>query len=281
MSIAQTASTLRPGLLVSLKTSVRGNVSYNRVDLENDSDGKTETARWETERKIADAKEHEAALKARSKAVSLVRGVCAKSAFGLLCPESGAAKLDEAIAEGRKITDAFNATATLTRVSVYVIAGRVAPDDVEAVKAINSEIKDLLADMERGLRNCDVKVVREAANKAKNVGMMLSDEAQERVKIAIKTARDSARKIVQAGEQAAQEIDKRAIRKITEMRTAFLDLDEQTEVAKPVEQGRTLDLYVDEPVEDRFHTPEARQEFLDEQKEIATPTVKPRAIEID
>jgi hypothetical protein len=111
--------------------------------------------------------------------------------------------------------------------------------------------------------------------------MMLSDEAQERVKIAIKTARDSARKIVQAGEQAAQEIDKRAIRKITEMRTAFLDLDEQTEVAKPVEQGRTLDLYVDEPVEDRFHTPEARQEFLDEQKEIATPTVKPRAIEID
>jgi hypothetical protein len=241
MSIAQTASTLRPGLLVSLKTSVRGNVSYNRVDLENENDGKTETARWETERKIADAKEHEAALKARSKAVSMIRGVCAKSAFGLLCPENAAEELDAAIAESRKVTDAFNATAKLTRVSVYVIAGRVAPDDVEAVKAINSEIKDLLADMERGLANCDVKVVRDAANKAKNVGMMLSADAQARVQIAIETARASARKIVQAGEQAAQEIDKRAIRKITEMRTAFLDLDEQAEIVAPAQDARNLD----------------------------------------
>jgi hypothetical protein len=241
MSIAQTASTLRPGLLVSLKTSVRGNVSYNRRDLENDNDGKTATAKWETERTIADAKEHEAAQKARSKAVSLVRAVCAKSAFGLLCPENAAEELDEAIADARKITDAFNSKAKLTRVSVYVIAGRVAADDVEAVKSINSEIKDLLADMERGLANCDVKVVRDAANKAKNVGMMLSADAQARVQIAIETARASARKIVSAGEQAAQEIDKRAIRKITEMRTAFLDLDEQAEIATPAQDARNLD----------------------------------------
>jgi len=245
MSIAQTASTLRPGLLVSLKTSVRGNVSYNRRDLENDSDGKVATAKWETERTIADAQEHEAAQKARGKAQSLIRSVCAKSAFGLLCPEGAADELDAAIGEARKVTDAFNATAKLTRVSVYVIAGRVAADDVEAVKAINSEIKDLMADMERGLANCDVKTIRDAAAKAKNVGKMLTPDMQVRVQMAIDTARASARKIVQAGEQAAQEIDKSAIRKITEMRTAFLDLDEQAEVAAPAQAARNIDFETD------------------------------------
>ncbi len=54
------ASTLRPGLLVSVKTSIRGNVTYSTRDLDPDhieSDGSRQ-ARWETERRIADPQEH-------------------------------------------------------------------------------------------------------------------------------------------------------------------------------------------------------------------------------
>ena len=81
-------STLRNGLLVSLKTSVTGNVSYIKRDIETDhvtEDGHL-AAKWETERTIVDPGEHEAAIKVRSKARALVTGVCVASAFGLLCP---------------------------------------------------------------------------------------------------------------------------------------------------------------------------------------------------
>lgn len=241
------SSTLRPGLLVSLKTSVIGNVSYFKTEIEADhqtKDGKRK-AKWETERTIADAEEHEAAAKVRSKASTLIRGVCARSAFGLLCPESASDDLDKVVAQARRLCDDFNTTAKLSRIHLYVIAGRIAPDDVEAVRAINSEVRDLLKDMERGLANLDVKAVRAAANQAKNIGGMLSAEASARIQIAIDAARTSAKKIVQAGETTAAEIDKVSIRKIAEMRTAFLDLDDAKKIEKPTAKGRGVDLTSD------------------------------------
>jgi ElaB/YqjD/DUF883 family membrane-anchored ribosome-binding protein len=235
-------STLRPGLLVSLKSSVSGNMTYRRRDLESkrNKDGSVQT-KWETERVVTDQAEHDAAFIARSTARSTIARICANSAFGLLCPESDADALETAIADARKIADEFNATAKLSRVSLYVITGRIAPDDVEAVRAINSEIRDLLADMETGLKNLDVKAVREAASKAKNIGAMLTPDAQSRIQLAIDAARGAARQMVKAGDQVAFEIDKRTIRTITEQRTAFLDLDPVKEIATPKSDARAVD----------------------------------------
>lgn len=245
-----TVSTLRPGLLVSLKTSVTGNVRYNKEDIERDhktEDGKRK-ATWQTERVIDDPEEHERATKARSKALSLIRNVCVRSAFGLLCAEIDGDKLQRAISEARDIADEFNSTATLTRVKIYIIMGRVAADDVEAVKAINSEITGLMRDMEDGLANLDVDKVRAAANSAKNISQMLSPDAAARVKTAIELARSSARKIAAAGEEAAQEVDRATIRRIEEARTAFLDLDDvETQIAAPIVPTRAVDLIPLEP----------------------------------
>ena len=140
------------------------------------------------------------------------------------------------------MVDDFNRTATLTRVSVYAMVGKIAADDVEAVKAINSEVSDLLGQMQEGLKNLDVKSIRDAANKAKSIGQMLSPTAAARIQLAVEAARSSARKIVKAGEQAAAEIDLRAIRTVTDSRTAFLDLDEVQEIAAPRQDARALDL---------------------------------------
>ena len=251
-------STLRPGLLVSLKTTVSGNVHYSRQTIESEhitDEGEAKSA-WETERTVTDPKEHEAAIKVRSKARSLVSAVCASSAFGLLCPENAEPELESAIAEARRLADAFNAEATLSRISVYVMTGRIAQDDVEAVRAINSEVRDLMADMSKGIETLNVDTVRAAASKAKQLGSMLSPEAEARVQIAIDTARSSARQIVKAGEQASQEIDRRAIRKITEARTAFLDMDEADEIAVPTVEARGIDL---EPEEERRAENEATE----------------------
>lgn len=239
-------NTLRPGLLVSLKTQIKGGVDYRQKTIEaaHNTGGGSEKAVWETERTITDPVEYEAAKIARGKARSIVTAVCSQSAFGLLCPEVNAGVLEAAIADARKVVDAFNATAGLSRVSVYVITGKVASDDVEAVKAINSEVRDLLDTMASGVNNLDVKVIRDAAAKAKSLGSMLSPDAEARIQIAIDTARTAARKMVKAGEQAAQEIDRAAVRKIAEQRTAFLDLDEGKAIAKPTSEARALDLDV-------------------------------------
>jgi hypothetical protein len=242
-------STLRPGLLVGLSTSISGNVKYRTQIIEEEhlTESGAEAARWETERTITDPAEHEAAKKVRSAARNDIVRVCAASAFGLLCPENKVADLEAGLATARRRVEAFNAMAQVTRLSVNVLTGRIASDDVEAVRAINSEVRDLLSQMERGIQRVDVKAIRDAADAAKALGSMLSPEAAERVQTAIDVARQQARLIVKAGEQAATAIDQAAIAKITESRAAFLDFDEAREVAAPQEVGLGLDLMPTEP----------------------------------
>lgn len=236
-------STLVPGLLVSLKTSITGNVKYNKQTIEENHVIETGAARerWETERLVSDPAEHERSQKARSAIWSTMKKVCSKTEFGLLCPQSRAEALERAIVTTRKLADEFNETSNLTRLGVYVITGRVADTDVEAVRAINSEVRDMIDVMQEGLRNLDVKSVRAAASKLQSVGQMLTADASEKVKSVIAMARKTAREIVKAGEGVAAEIDLVTIKKLAEQRTAFLDLDEVGEVAAPVGTGRAVE----------------------------------------
>lgn len=238
------SSTLRPGLLVALKTSLVGNVSYHKrvIVPEHTTAEGTEEAQWETTRVIIDRAEHDAGRRAQASARSAVVGACVSTAFGLLCPEADRPALDAAVAEARRIAGEFNATATLSRINVYVIIGRIAPNDAEAVRAVNSEIRSLIKTMEDGITNLDASAIREAANSARKVGAVLSPEAAARVASAVKEARSVARKIVKAGDQAAQEIDRAVIANLEQYRTAFLDLDEVAPVASPEEAPRAIDL---------------------------------------
>jgi hypothetical protein len=236
-------STLRPGLLVSLKTTIAGNVQYQTKMLEEHhftAEG-AQKARWETERLVVDPVEHDAAKLARSSARNKIASICATSAFGLLCPESRESELEAAVAEARSIADGFNATAKWTRIGVYVMTGRIATDDAEAVRAINSEVSALLERMETGVKNLDAEAIRKAANAARSLGAMLSSAAVERVSIAIEAARGAARQIAKAGEQAAGAVDLAAIRKISEQRMAFLDFDDAADVGSPIAEGRAVE----------------------------------------
>lgn len=236
-------STLRPGLLVSLKTSLHGNVAYKTREIEADhiTDDGSRRAQWETERVIEHPKEHEEATQVRSKARSLIVAVCSPSSFGLLCPEADRGKLDAAITEARAVIDDFNLRAQITQASFNILVGRIAADDVEAVRAINGELRELMTTMESGLRGLQVDVVRDAASKAKALSAMLSPVAAERAEKAIAVARSAARQIVKAGEAAAIEIDEATLRTIRDSRTAFLDLEDGAEVQDPTLAGRAID----------------------------------------
>lgn len=232
-------SILRPGLLVSLRTSIKGNVRYFTTSLEAEhiTEAGEERARWETERTVRDPEEQKRALKARSLARSAVQTVCSHSDFGLLCLVENRAKLDVAIAKAEGIAREFNLTAEVSRLNVNVIIGEVSPDDARAIKAINQEMRDLMDAMAKGLSEPwaegAVEMVRNAANKAKSVGKMLEPNAKANVERALTIARTAARQIVKAGEQGAIEIDQVAIQRLTEARTAFLDLDEVSETQAP------------------------------------------------
>ena len=237
---------LKPGLLVSLHTSLRGGVNYQRVELEADhttAEGERR-ARWETTRHIPDPAEFEAASKARSAARAKVAGACCFSAFGLLCPTEREAELQAAIAEARAIADAHNGAAQLSRVEVYVMIGRVAQDDVEAARAISSEMRELIEAMQQGIRQADPAAIREAANRARSVGGMLTEETATKVDAAIAQARKVARELVKrvekAGEVAATVVAQCNVGAIEAARFAFLDMDEgrvegQAAAARPVE----------------------------------------------
>lgn len=239
---------IRPGHLVSLKTTLRGGVTYDKRTIEYDHlQGDKRVAKWETTREIADADEHERGHKARSKARHAVARVCCNSSFGLLCPLANREALTEAIAEARRISDEFNATARFSRLEVYVMTGQIADNDMEATKAIASDVRELIAAMEAGVRKADPKAIREAADRAREVAGMLSDDAKKKVSAAIAEVRGVASEIVRrvekAGVTAASVVEGIQLRAIDAARFAVLDTEEVGESVQvaPVAPGIDLE----------------------------------------
>lgn len=223
---------LRPGLLVALSTRLKGNVNYERrdTDPEHIDPSGAKVASWETTREISDPVEWERAVKARSAARSAVVAACAQSSFALLCASANESRLESAIAEARDIAQAFNDSAKQTRLEVYILVGKVAQDDVEAAKAISAEVRELLEAMKSGIAAADPQAIRDAANRAKQLGEVLSPDVAGKVSAAIVEARRAARLIVarveKAGDKAADVLKECTVRAIETARFAFLDTDE-------------------------------------------------------
>ena len=251
------ANTLRPGLLVSLKTSVAGGVEYQRVDIET---GKPLTSgakvdRWETTKIVQDPTEYEAAVKLRSRCRNIVSRVCIETDFGLLCPAQNEARLEAAIVEARAEAQAFNATARLSTVGVWMITGRVAQDDAEAVRALSQELTGLFDAMERGIKAADPEAIRQAAKQARDIGGMLTPDAAGKVNEAVKQAREAAstivKRVIKDGEAAATVAEQVKVDALKRARFAFLDLDTEASTAPVDHQGRQVDLSLAEPAPEK------------------------------
>lgn len=217
---------------MSLKTAIRGGIDYQRAALDAPAPDapEAEVTRWETTRTIADREEHARAVETRTHAVGCVRRVCLATSFGLLCPLSREDLLDAAIGEAREIADAFNQGARHSRIDVYVLRGRIAENDEESTRAIASEVRGLLDEMESGVRSLDVPSVRDAARRARELAQALDARSAERVGSAIDAARVAARAIVRrvekGGEAAAEVLASLNLGPVAAARFAFLDLSE-------------------------------------------------------
>ena len=236
-------STLRPGLLVHVSTSIKGNVSYEKSEETVTSARGVEISEWETTRYVKDPKEQKLATEIRSKARNLVVSVCAATEHGLLCPEDKRADLEEAYVKARQLCAEFNATAKTTRLKFNALAGIIEPNDRKAVRAINGEVRELLAEIQAGVDGLDVERIRDAAKRVKKIGNMLAPEMQERINGAVSDIRSMAKKMQEAGEQAATQVDAAVINKLAAARTSFLDIDDGAEVTDaPLTSSRAVDL---------------------------------------
>lgn len=219
--------TLKPGLLVSLKTTMRGGVEYAREDIADKKEGTAKVEEWKTTKRVADVKEHEAASKLRSKLGGLVRKVCAPSAFGLICPVSKEAELREAIVEAKEGAAKFNTKNRTVSIGVYVLVGRIAESDQEATAAIRDELKDMLGDMQRAITGGAIEDAREAASKLLKMGMVLDEKTQGKVKRAVEEvrqiAKDAIKKVSEGGVTTAQAVASVKFTALEEARFAFLD----------------------------------------------------------
>ena len=246
---------LKPGNLVSLHTRIEGGVQYNRVDIVRPeaTDGAVSgtqsiVERWETTKVTQDPDEFDRASKVRSKCTSLIRSVCAPSAFGLLCPIAKEDQLRELIAQAQQIVAQFNATARTCRVAVFVLQGRIAESDSEATQAIASEMRALMEAMQLGITEGNVKKIRDAATKARTIGAMLEPEMGRKVTLALEEARAVAKEIVKRVIAGGEDLSAIVVQEngpLAAARFAFLDLETPEVVAGDallVTAPRALDL---------------------------------------
>lgn len=234
-------STVRPGLLINMKTSITGNMKYTSAQLDNKirEDG-SQFTKWEGTCTVFDPAEHERATKVRSAASGYIIAATCYTNFGLLCPDDRVEKFKEALARAREEVDEFNATAQYSNIRLYVMVGRIAANDAEALESIAGEVRDLIKTMEEGIKNADVKKIRDAAYATRQLGGMLTDSAREEIKQAIGAARTAANKYAKAGEAAAKEIDLEAVKLLATKRHAFLDMSGITEVKAPIKASKRV-----------------------------------------
>lgn len=260
-------STIRPGILVALSTTVKGNVSYKTKTIEEEhqeEDGAL-VSLWETEKSIADKDEHDRAIKTRTACRGLIIRHCSATSFGLLCPESRMNALLDGVAEAQEKAREFNAESKLSRINVSVILGKIAQDDVQAVMAINGEVANLIDRMEQGVQALDVQSIRDAANRLRGVGSMLSEGSSERVQDVIKQARAFASKVAKAAETGTAEVDAAVLAKLRQERSAFLDLEASGELTLPSAAAHTRAIDLEPEVQ-----AEASAEAASEGEKIVT-----------
>lgn len=189
-------NTIKPGILVSLKSTVTGGVNYERNDLRAETAATgAEVRHWKTTCYTADPDEHARATKVRNRAIYCVRSLCADTALGLVCPLEREVELRAAIEDMRRIVDEYEATARYTHVRVTVYRGTVDATDAENVNAVAEEVARIVSYMAEALARRDVKAIRDAATDAASLAMIVSDDAAQKLVRAIEAARDAANQI--------------------------------------------------------------------------------------
>lgn len=220
---------LKPSILVALKGAVNGGITYNRVEMGREVAGDgSERIEWKTTKHVADPKELATADAYRNKAKTAIKRVCARTPWGLICPNAKEAELMEAIEQAHQLAAEFNSNhANHTEVTISVFLGRVAENDAEAAKAVRLELTTLLEQAERAASSGHVQQMRDLAKQGAQLEKLLEDGTDAKgalgqaIKGLRKVARDVVRLVEKKGEDMATVLTEDALKPVSEARFAF------------------------------------------------------------
>lgn len=254
---------LRPGFMVALHSICKGGVQYESLPHDAEVVGDRLTQRLESLKTVEDIREHEEAVRIRGLAAYQIRKFCGKTPFGLMCSEDNEAELDAGVVVAKGMTETFNATSSFTKISLYVLKGRISTTDEQSVKAIAGEMRSLLNEVEEAIRDLDPVKIREALTKVDQVNQLLVVEEQERVSVALEMARKAAREIKKTiSKQGAEYIDvavdyRLQLAALQEAGKGFLDYEDPVVIAPeneaPAVQAGELDLSTGGGVEETVY----------------------------
>lgn len=220
---------VKPGYLVTLSTAIRGGVQYDREDLneERRPDG-AEVEEWKTVKVTADPEEHERAVQTRSRVRALFKSATVWTPFGSVCPSENLPDLDAAMEEAERIVREFNAGAQHCEVRFASLRGEIAENSAEAVRAIRSEVGELLRDYEQMIRAGDIRSARDIATRATQMNRLLEQESagssqlSRAIQEGRKVARAIVRRVEKGGEELAEVLAEANLSPIAEARFVFL-----------------------------------------------------------
>ena len=239
--------TLRPGYLVSLTTHHEGGRLYETLDEKvSIEEGTTaEVTNKNVKLTIFNPEEYKSAQKELGKAAEKIRSLCPRSSHWLICPADKEPELRAAIDDAHGVCAAFNATSDHSQVELYVITAKMAGSDEEATRAIAADMRDLIVEMQRGIKGADPEAIREAARKAQSYGQILDEATSKKLGDAVKEARYAAtliKKLEGDAVNAAAVIAQINTSALETARYCFLDLEEGERVEVEQAAGPSVDL---------------------------------------
>lgn len=189
------AAVVKPGLLVVIKSSVRGGAEYDRREMSTDDvdpAGAEQVRAWATVQRVFDPDELAGAKAVRGRAVGWLWARVAQTPYGLVVTDDRVHAFDAALAKARAAVDAFNGGARHVRVTLRVLKTRLLLEEAAAAfeEAAEEAVEELDA---RDFKTAeDVEEIRKVADRAADFAAVLRGDLAERVLAKIREARAAA-----------------------------------------------------------------------------------------
>lgn len=231
--------TLRESVLIVLNTRMVGGIKYQREELGQKVEDKTEMTEWKTLKIVDDVDETKLAIITRSKMRSLVTRHCKPTVMGLVCTKDNEAELDKGLQEAEELAREFNEKAKTCRLGVIGVKFDVQSDNEQAARVIAGQIKQVVEDLSAAIKEADVIKIREVLASARGLDDLLPDkqggialsEAMRAARVAATTIKREVEKKARDIEDVRQELD---LTPIESARAFFLDFSDDVDAGAAV-----------------------------------------------
>lgn len=222
-----TKITLKPSYLIVAKVTRAGGLTITNADEKEVLEGDAAVKTWSARRDIPSLSELKRANAAVVYARKQLDKVCYRMGSALVCAKENKPYFDEAVATVRKIIADINPSLTHSKLYSSFIIAEIVTDDQEAALALKQDISAMAVRLSDAIKAADPKAIRETIQSMKGIESLVPDIQSEKLKAAVKVAKQYAHQIVLAASGKVEEVE--GVKKeldlapIDEFRFAFLE----------------------------------------------------------